>query len=412
MANPVASAQASFDNPARDFFAGLGRRVAAPLLIGMLQWMAGKIQESKPDMILFLSRDGDILRKLWELRCPSDLAGIPTRYLLASRRALWMASLQKVDDASCRLMTSQAAGLSVRQLFQRVGLDEAAFLPVLSRDPELAPDLPYSKRLESAVHRSFKELEPELLRSASRERKSYSSYLESEGITLRSRLAIVDIGWHGSLQIALANILRARGKHIESDGYYCGVFPDAIVRQSKQDRFHGFLLQGEEPSGRFRELQPFVELIEFLFSSPDKSLINFEESESGIQVPVFGTESPSSYQLKALQTMHEECLKLAASESSSTPEPYHDLMRLGLFPSREEAALLAPLEAARGFGDVRFLQSFACTRSRIGNLLRWSRFYKDFKNSLWRPGYWACLSTTERRLLKILSPEGTKDLKV
>ncbi len=410
MAHSATSSRISSKDPAMDTFSQLGREIAGPLLMGMIEWMAGCLLHSRPDLILFLSRDGDILKKLWEKCCPAELAGIPTRYVLASRRALWLASLRKVDDAATKALTSQAAGLSIRQVFRRAGLDEAAFLPVLSRQPGLAPDLKFSINLEAAVHQSFKELEPDLLRSASRERKAYSRYLEAEGLTGKSRLAIVDVGWHGSLQLALAALLRDQGDKLETDGYYCGIFPDAMARQTEKDRFHGYLLQGDFPEARFQELQRFVELVEFFFSSPDKSLLYFEQSDSGVPLPVFCSDSPSDYQQQALQALQAACLDLAADDSAIPDDPFTSLKRLGLNPTRQEAACLGPLEASRGFGDVRHLQPFAAARSSVGNLLHWGRFHRDFKNALWRPGYWAQLSAIEKQLLKILSPEGTKAL--
>ncbi|MEX0322230.1 MAG: hypothetical protein AB3N63_08740 [Puniceicoccaceae bacterium] len=411
MAQPVANSNNSGMDPARDFFFRLGSEVAAPLMTGLVRWMAAKLREARPDIILFLSRDGDILHKLWEKHCPDELADIPTRYLLASRRALRLASLRKVDESFCKFMTSQATGLSIRQMFQRIGLEEAAFLPVLSRNTRLAADLPWSRDLEREVHDTLKVLEPDLLRLAEREREAYCRYLDSEGINMTGRLAVVDVGWHASLQLALAEILRSRGQKLQTDGYYCGIFPDAIAGQTDDDQFHGYLLEGNQPAGRFSEVHRFVEIIEFLFSSAEKSLLYFKEGEDGIPSAVFCPDSASNYQLDAIRAMQEGCLTYADDPSRYPDDPYPALKRLGLDPTIEEASFLAPLEAARGFGDIRHLQGFARTGSQLGNLVRWKRFYSDFKDALWRPGFWARLSPMERKLLKLLSPDGTKGFK-
>lgn len=411
MADSVARSQGSGEDSAREFFFRLGGEIAAPLMVGMINWMVHKIRASKPDMILFLSRDGEILREIWEKLCPDDLASIPHRYLLASRRALRLASLRSLDQAFCEFMTSQATGLSIRQLFERVGLDEAVFLPILSGNEEIAPDLPMTRKLEPAVHASLKVLEPNLLRVAESERRAYLKYLESEGVAGKSHLAVVDVGWHGSLQLALSEIMNEEHRPLKTDGYYLGVFPDAISAQTIKNRFNGYILDESGPAERFADLHRYVEIVEFLFSSSGKSLVKFEEDKSGNVCPVYGLEAISDYQRQAIQALRAGCLA-AVNQAPVFDDPYPALRRLGLHPTAKEAEFLAPIQAARGFGNIRYLQPFAASRSRVGNLVRWNRFFAEFKNSLWRPGFWARLSPTEQRLLKILSPEGTKHFRL
>jgi hypothetical protein len=134
--------------------------------------------------------------------------------------------------------------------------------------------------------------------------------------------------------------------------------------------------------------------------------------EGGEPDPVYCRESLSDYHQKALAALREGILSCNPDSHVDPDRAYALLRRLGLHPTREEARFLALLQAARGFGSVRDYHSLSEHKSLIYNILNWNHFYREFKNALWRPGYWAQLSLVERLLLKQLSPKGTRSFRI
>ena len=72
---------------------------------GMVDWMVGQMRKDPPEKIFFLARDGQIVQEVWQRRVPSDLSGISTHYLLASRRALCMAAIRSLDTPALDFLT-------------------------------------------------------------------------------------------------------------------------------------------------------------------------------------------------------------------------------------------------------------------------------------------------------------------
>lgn len=399
-------------NPEEALFESIGREIAAPLLVGMTHWMVDEMRKSRPEMILFLARDGKIMQALWEIICPPDLSNIPTRYVLASRRSLRIAALNELDPDILKFLTAHATDLTIEDVFLRVIVDRDAVSQALSGFPDLRPSAPYTRELEPIVWDVFKELAPVLLEQATRERLAYESYLRSLEIPGHRHLGIVDVGWHGSLQESLGSILRGTTANLITEGYYCGLFPNAQQRQSSSDRLHGYLLQDGVPEERFREISQFVEILELFFTSEDRSLLYFQMGEGAAAEPVFQPESPAPVHSRGVANLSRGILSMANLTPPPREAAYSPVRRLGLQPTAREARSIGSLSASRGFANYRSEQPFAQPGPLLSNLLSWRQFYKDFKVALWRQGFWAQLSLIERCLLKMISPLGTKSFKV
>lgn len=394
------------------FFEELGRSLAGPLLRGMVQWVAEKIRKAPPDVLLFFSRDGKILHELWQECRPADLSALPTRYVLASRRCLRLAGMEDLDDDALEFLTSHARNLSVEGLFQRVGLAPEVYRQAFAPSGGLRAADPCAAVPPAALKKAFSALSRPLLEQAATERQAYRKYLASLQLGDCGRIGVVDVGWHGSLQHAFRRLLVPMNAEVRLEGYYCGLFPEARRFREAANRMRGYLLNDGTPAGRTSELKRFLEVIEFFFSAEDPSLLHLRIKEAGAPEGVFTTGERDPWQAEAVRALHRGIRDAGSARPVSLESLYPKLRRLGLAPTREEAAWLGRLRASRGFGDPEFSQPFACTASTADNLLHWRRFVGRFKNALWRPGFWAQLSLPERLLLKGLSPVGSRPFRL
>ncbi len=389
------------------FFYRLGHTVAGPLLCGMIDWLGRRVRARKEEHILFLARDGYILQKIWQQRAPEDLKPIPHTYLLASRRSLGFARIREWDAAARKLLhfeVGERLGAYLRRL--PVSIDLSALEKRMGR--ALDPDA----RMQAALFEAMlPTLKPLVLERAERERAAYETYLERCGILGTERLAVVDAGWYGSLQHALAALPCLQKAHLS--GYYLGVFPEPPYLNRAGMSLSGWLIDGE-PGERFRELRAMVLILDFFCSADMPGLDYMRFNEAGEPEPVFAPYTLSDYQRTAVLHLQTGILDFAKEApvhpADRCPESlYTRLRKVGLHPDAEEIAHLSRLEGVRGI-DVSSNATFARRSHPLRYLFNWSAFYRDYKAALWRPGFWAQLNTLERFILKRISPIGTEDL--
>ncbi|MCC5840357.1 MAG: hypothetical protein JJT96_09540 [Opitutales bacterium] len=332
-------------------FEQYGFAIGGPLVSGMVDWMAQKMRTTPPQKILFLARDGQVVQEVWRRRVPADLAGIPTQYVLASRRALRMAAMRSLDAVALDFLTAMPFGLTPSDLLERVGIrPKAEKNAPASAHPWRCERLPPDKRAHA--HAYLQRFEEPLLRQAQEERLAYTTYLREALPENPNPIALVDIGWHGSLQTALSELLPETSTPRLLNGYYLGLFAAAKGAPSSAGSRHGFLLDQGAPTGREKEIRRFVEILELFFSSPDPSLLHFRLDEHGCAQPVFSEMEHRPAQLHALGQIRAGILRFAETHTSpvTAPHAYREARRLGLFPTTTEAAAFGEFRLPRGFG--------------------------------------------------------------
>lgn len=391
---------------AERFFYDLGVEVAGPLLVGMVDWLAQRVRADGVDHVLFLARDGFILRQIWQMRVPDDLQAVPTTYLLASRRSLGFARIHELDLAAKRLLAfekGETVPAYLKRLPFRVNVDKLHTdlgLPLAA--DAIMDDLLYGTILQA--------LEPDILQAARAERAAYEAYLREIGILDATRIAVVDAGWYGSLQHALAQLPCLSKAALQ--GYYLGLFPQPEYLDRQGLVLSGWLINGDSGK-RFEELVLMVQLLDFFCSVDQPGFVCMRMNPLQKPEPVFVSQTLSDFQKSAIEQLQLGVLEVAAraevAPQESCPEAlYAKLRSTGLMPNAREIEFLSRLQGVRGI-DVSSTSTFA-VRSHWGRyLFNWNTLYRDYKSALWRPGFWAQLSAWERFLLKVISPVGTKD---
>jgi FMN phosphatase YigB (HAD superfamily) len=167
--------------------------VAGPLLTGFVLWTLMCARERGQSTLYYLARDGQILQRIavalaawlnWPIEC---------KYLLASRKALFLPSLAASPDELVARILERDEGQDLAATSALIGLD----LGALAR--RVNPD-------DADNARSIKELleicKPQILEKAQRQRAALRRYLIQQGFSSPgAKPILVDIGWHGNLQL-------------------------------------------------------------------------------------------------------------------------------------------------------------------------------------------------------------------
>lgn len=285
----------------------LGYAALGPVVAAYGMWLHRTAAKHGVERLFFLSREGAILKQVYDVLQGASFEGPPSEYFLASRRALRAASIHSRSDilgvAAC---TFHDDGTTVARLFEaRFGLPEHLLSESALRH---AGYRSVNDRVSSSPAGLLKvgalalALEEEIRRSSERERANYFKYIEQTGLLQASKGAVVDLGWAGNMQDSLQRLI---GRSIP--GYYYATLETALPRAHAGAVMHGFA--GEFVIG---ERHPSVlvgrrPLAEYLLCSADPSLKCF----SATGMPVFQAVSEPVQRAELIRLIHDGIVAFA-----------------------------------------------------------------------------------------------------
>lgn len=179
----------------------IAQGIFAPVFLVFLQFL----EKASADKLLFLSREGCFLQKLYKEYCASfKCIEISNLYFYTSRRAASLPQIKSLLDIKEILQTSYNGCLSVL-LKERFGIEN----PIIIQDMQI--HLPDDLNKVLAVLALNAE---ELLSEIDEERNSYTEYIDSV-VEKDEKLAVVDVGYAGTIQYYLMKLLER-----DIEGYY------------------------------------------------------------------------------------------------------------------------------------------------------------------------------------------------
>lgn len=167
----------------------------APILTEFMKWFCCEIKEQKIEQILFPSRDGYLMKKIYELMGDNK---IETIYFRASRRAACVATLRNFSDIQ-RLAIRRYYGTYREYVKSRFGIEMSN---TDRRREILIKNLEDKQTLEI-----LQDYEDKILKNAEVERKNYLKYLSEKGILTDKKQALFDFVAGGTVQYHLNKLL-------------------------------------------------------------------------------------------------------------------------------------------------------------------------------------------------------------
>jgi HAD superfamily hydrolase (TIGR01549 family) len=186
--------------------------------------------------VFFLSKEGEFLKKLFDLYQMKVFGQLQIRshYLLASRKATFIASLCPLEQEDFLRLFLHYRDISIRDFLQSLNFENES-IEYLCR--QLSADC--NQRFQNLRFRQeFSELlslqafREEFEMRRQQQRSNFIRYLGSFGINLSEGLHVVDVGWKGSIQDNIFHILAGK---VQLAGYYIGSF-NATERQENNQK--------------------------------------------------------------------------------------------------------------------------------------------------------------------------------
>ena len=351
----------------KDSIEYIGYTAFGRLLIGFCQWLMDECKKKNIKKLYFLARDGFFIKQAFDILYPeSDLL---TTYMLASRRAVSVPLINKltsVDDIInlCKINEKDTCF----EIIKKTGLEKS----------NLHDKFDVNKILTRDEIISFIEANNlEIVENAEFEANDFKNYLDK--INFTGQVAIIDIGWFGSMQENIDKFCKRNKINVNITGFYVG-----CRRWNKKQNRYGFAFQNQNNNERYL-IDSMNPLFETFFLPNKGSLISYHSN---------GTFCDNEYSdnsriiLNRFQTAAIDCVndlskfrihKYCKFTASNSMEP---LYRYFMAPRRGLAIQ---------FGNIEFYdysKKFIAKPEKIINYIyKPSSFVNDLKKCRWKIGF-------------------------
>lgn len=261
----------------------IGYKLLGPILYGFNNKIGRILKDEKIDNILFLSRDGKLLKRAWDtIQHTKKIEGI---YFYGSRKALIVPALS--DDATLKnILTSFQFHneISIDDILSKIGIDDSSYMTLL-RKYNLDKSKIYSydcllKGEENIVNIFFEELEGEIMQYAKKQRELLYQYISKSNIS--GNVLLVDIGWNGNMQKALIKIMCEGQTNINKIyGAYIAINP--LNTNYQTQKMYGFLCDERQNIEKYNMIKPFGTVLETFFMADHGTVIGYKEKNNKIE---------------------------------------------------------------------------------------------------------------------------------
>lgn len=369
---------------------------AGPLLLGFLQWLLASVIKNKVEAIYFLARDGFFVKQAFDQLYADRVHNVSTHYMYASRRLFNFAAITELDAESVAFLTSGTSCLTVAGFLERISIRPSDCFDEI-RSSGFEDDQVYvrSGRDYECLRKLMYAIEPLILDQANKERVILQKYLQQVALDHHSKVMIVDLGWHGSLQVSLEKLKQIYGLDTEFKGRYLGTFPRAAEFTNSGHDIQGFLCDAGIPETNYTDIRKCVEIYEWLFSAPHGTICGLSQNGSEIvpkyadnPIDVIRWKTASQAQRGVIEFLQDTSSSFANTNLSISPTDANCLMASFLtLPTFKEACLFGDIPHEEGFGDSGSFRYVAKPDGRLHVRINPYALYKESKTCFWQKGY-------------------------
>ncbi len=291
----------------------MGYCVYGPLIYDFVKWLEGRSE--KYTRLLFLSREGWLLKKVYDICCPK---GCPAVYFLTSRRSASVAAIENENDIK-DILSIYYKGSFKNLMYARFGVE--------IKGEDMYVEMPRNR------DNVFKRINVHhILYTAAKERRIYRRYCEN--IIDSDSTAVVDVGYSGTIQLYLSRLTDR-----EIDGLYMSFLHNGRALKSGCRCESLFPVENtlDETRNKVFKNQLYLEAV---LKAPFGQLICFDENDK----PIYDNDNSFDSETEEIQR------GICAFARDMTRERYSpfnslsaELFDFALRNGRIEASLLKPL---------------------------------------------------------------------
>ena len=192
------------------------------------------LQKNGAKDVMFMSREGQFMKKLFDEYCVANNYKINTHYFYVSRNSVLVASLKPLEQETFDIMLRSINKMNIRSFLATLNFSKVEIEQIKN---DIAVDIDKASK-DFIASKEFCELKSsklfvELYESKrSEQRANLDTYLKSFNIDFQAEgMHLVDVGWFGTIQDFLAKYFDGK---VETVGYYVGTLDKRKISHSKK----------------------------------------------------------------------------------------------------------------------------------------------------------------------------------
>ena len=192
----------------------------APLYISFVEKIINYCQENNIRKIYFLSREGKIFLNIFN-KINTDKK-LHAQYLIVSRKSTFLLSINSLNTTELDRIWKQYYNQTPKQLLENLNLPNhllSVFEKYNIKENDII-DQNYNYKKLNLIF-SDAHFEKVFLKTKEKQLKYFNKYIKTIGLDENKKIALIDIGWKGSIQNNLYKIINK-----EIHGLYLGYFKE------------------------------------------------------------------------------------------------------------------------------------------------------------------------------------------
>ncbi|AOR24590.1 hypothetical protein [Clostridium taeniosporum] len=372
--------------------------VTAPVLVSYVLYILKDAQNKKMERLYFLSRDGYIMYKIANILCQSYGIDIECRYLYCSRLAL-RAPLYLIDKKEAmEKICEKGEKISIKIVLQRAGVSETIQneiinqLGIKQKDKSLNEE--ELKILKEKLNKNLL-FTTEVYKYAKVKYEEIYKYFKQEKLIENKNYAIVDVGWLGTMQRHIRQILLYSGYNKTIKGYYFAMFEDGKKEDGEYNCFYF-----SKKNNSSRRILFNNNIFECMCSANHGMTIGYNSSNEGVIKPIFKDYKEKWNVNLQLITIEKYTKKFVALNKCN--EIKIDclnkiiktlLVSFMMFPSKEEASVYGSIPFCDDFTEgYTFNLADILNKAELYQYYIFYKIYKKLflkkKNEKFHESYW------------------------
>jgi len=348
----------------------IGYAYLGPLFCNFMHQAMDRLASKGADLALLNSREGFLLKEIYHRIAAAHSWNRypPARYAYLTRKSVYGASLKSFGDRE-RDMGFHTTTPSLRNMCIRFSLPVEEVEPVVkecgfdSMDSEIHDPWKCPELDQLAAHPAFLRI---LEAARSNSASILYDYLDQIDYWNAKEVAVIDVGWNGTAQEALAVAFSDLPEAPRITGYYMALLGGKIFGKIKKSRMEGIYHDYRDTTaGIF--FSRYLELFETACRAPHPTVIGFDRVGDGQVVPELKSRQSVDFQLESnddalVSSLQSGILDYTDDYAKTLPfheqEPvdeaqYHlyQLDRLLRFPAKGEARELTGFSHSEDFGQ-------------------------------------------------------------
>ena len=285
--------------------------------------------------IFFLSREGEFLKRIFDTFMDiNGFKNINTHYLIVSRKATFVPSLNSLENESFETLFRQYRKMSIQNFLQSLNFLDSEISKVrddinLNID-KLEDDLPTSEVFKLLLNNKVFQMIYEKKRVTQKENiKKYIESFDSDIYT--NGLAIVDAGWKGTIQ---DHIFKIFDQIVPVTGFYIGLVADLMPKEYNVKK--GLVFDFKNFNRYDKVFKENMTIFEVLLGASHGSADNYIENKQNIVEPITYQEVKEKEIFEQVIKPIQEVLYLVFKNISNE----FVLSHMSIFDMRHEVAIV------------------------------------------------------------------------